>query len=172
MIFDVGALEVVVLIILGMLLFGPEKLPKVIQDFAAFIRKVRDFSDSARDDIRKEMGPEYKDFEFQDLHPKRFAQKHLLDKGDEFGVKELRELKESFDFRQELSDVSDAVNIHKGGGDSSSPPELLKKPDTASSSSVSEAASSTPNLTKSPDLSKPVNGSQAASAPPFDPDAT
>lgn len=168
MISDVGALEVVVLIILGMLLFGPEKLPRLIQDFAAFVRKVRNFSDSARDDIRKEMGPEFKDFEFQDLHPKRFAQKHLLDK-DEYGIKDLKELKESFDFRQELSDVSDAVNIHGNGDSASSPPDLLKKPDSSGSA---EGASSTPNLTKSPDLSKQVNGSKTGTPPPFDPDAT
>lgn len=166
MIFDVGALEVVVLIILGMLLFGPEKLPRLIQDIASFIRKVRSFSDSARDDIRKEMGPEFKDFEFQDLHPKRFAEKHLLE-NDELGLKELRE---SFDLRKELKDVSDAVNIHKGANGSDDPPELLRKPDSADSSAAEGAK--TPNLTKSPDLSKPVNGSRADTPPAFDPDAT
>ena len=150
----------VVLIVLGMLLFGPDKLPKMIQDVASFIRKVRSFSDSARDDIRREMGPEFKDFEFQDLNPKRFAQKHIME-NDDLGIKELRE---SFDLRKELTDVSDAVNIHKNG-----------EPDSSPAAGASESA----KLTKTPDLTKPVNGSKpvdggvkADTPPPFDPDAT
>lgn len=164
MIFDIGALELVVLIVVGMLLFGPEKLPKMIQDVASFIRKVRNFSDSARDDIRKEMGPEFKDFEFQDLNPKRFAQKHVMD-NDDLGIKELQE---SFDLRKELTDVSDAVNIHKDDEPDSSPPDPLSK-----QGSPAAGAAETANLTKAPDLSKPVNGSKVADTPPpFDSDAT
>lgn len=106
MFFDIGPLELVALIILAVLIFGPEKLPKVIQDVAGFIRKVRQFSDNAKEDIRSELGPEFKDFEFEDLNPKNFARKHLLD-GDDLGVKELRS---SFDFRDEMSEVADAVN--------------------------------------------------------------
>lgn len=106
MFFDIGPLELVALVILAVLVFGPEKLPKVIQDVAGFVRKVRQFSDNAREDIRSELGPEFKDFDFEDLNPKNFARKHLLD-GDELGVKEIRN---SFDFRDDMSDVTDAVN--------------------------------------------------------------
>lgn len=106
MFFDIGALELVVLIILAVLIFGPEKLPKVIQDTASFIRKIREFSDSARSDIRSELGPEFKDFEFEDLNPKTFARKHLLD-NDDLGLKEIQN---SFDLRKELNEVTDAVN--------------------------------------------------------------
>jgi len=104
--FDIGPLELIALIILAVLVFGPEKLPKVIQDVARFIRKVREFSDNARDDIRRELGPEFKDFEFEDLNPKNFARKHLLD-NDDLGLKEIRN---GFDLRQELAEVTDAVN--------------------------------------------------------------
>ena len=71
---------------------GPDKLPKVIQDTMAFIRKVREFSDSAKEDIRRELGPEFKDFEFGDLNPKTFIRKNLMSDEDEYGLKELREL--------------------------------------------------------------------------------
>ncbi len=69
MFFDIGPLELVALVVLAVLVFGPDKLPKVIQDAMAFIRKVREFSDSAKEDIRRELGPEFKDFEFEDLQP-------------------------------------------------------------------------------------------------------
>ncbi|MFR9674327.1 sec-independent translocase [Streptomyces sp. TR06-5] len=106
MFFDIGPLELVALVVLAIFVFGPEKLPKLIQDTSRFIRKVREFSDSARDDIRTELGPEFKDFEFQDLNPKTFARKHLLE-NDELGIKEIRN---GFDLRKDLAEVTDAVN--------------------------------------------------------------
>ncbi|MGY1453334.1 sec-independent translocase [Streptomyces sp. SS8] len=119
MFFDIGPLELIALVILAILVFGPEKLPKVIQDTARFIRKVREFSDSARDDIRRELGPEFKDFDFEDLNPRNFARKHLLENED-LGLKEIRN---GFDLRQELAEVTDAVNgreITPGGPAASS----------------------------------------------------
>ncbi|MFG1809331.1 sec-independent translocase [Streptomyces sp. NPDC049040] len=110
MFFDIGPLELVALVVLAVLVFGPDKLPKVIQDTMAFIRKVREFSDSAKEDIRRELGPEFKDFEFEDLNPKTFIRKNLMSDEDEYGLKELRDLGSSLDLRKEMAEVTDAVN--------------------------------------------------------------
>ncbi len=102
---DIGALELVMLAIVAVLVFGPDKLPKVIQDAARIIRKVRAFSDQAQQDIREELGPEFKDVTFEDLNPKTFLRKQLA--SDELGLGEIRD---SFDLRKEAADVADAVN--------------------------------------------------------------
>lgn len=104
---DIGALELLTLGVLAVLVFGPDKLPKLIQDVTRTIRKIREFSDSAKEDIRSELGPQFKDFEFEDLNPKTFVRKQLMDGNDDLGLKEIRE---SFDLRKDLSDVTDAVN--------------------------------------------------------------
>jgi sec-independent protein translocase protein TatB len=108
--FDIGPLELVALVVLAVLVFGPDKLPKVIQDTMAFIRKVREFSDSAKEDIRRELGPEFKDFEFEDLNPKTFIRKNLMSDEDEYGLKELKDIGSSLDMRKEMAEVTDAVN--------------------------------------------------------------
>ncbi|SEC56377.1 sec-independent translocase [Streptomyces sp. TLI_105] len=126
---DIGALELVTLVVLAVLVFGPDKLPKVIQDVSRFIRKVREFSDSAKQDIRSELGPEFKDFEFEDLNPKTFLRKQLESNED---LKELKELRGTFDLKKEMNEVADAVH-----GRESAPapaavngsPDLLKKQD-------------------------------------------
>ncbi|MEV0601184.1 sec-independent translocase [Streptomyces sp. NPDC050315] len=117
MFFDIGPLEMVALVILAVLIFGPDKLPKVIQDVTGFIRKVRQFSDSAKDDIRSELGPEFKDFEFEDLNPKNFVRKHVMEK-DEYGLKDLQDIRNGFDVKQEMAEVTEAVrgNGDAGGG--------------------------------------------------------
>ncbi|MFF9346136.1 sec-independent translocase [Streptomyces sp. NPDC014734] len=157
---DIGALELLTLAILGMLIFGPDKLPKVIQDASRFIRKVREFSDNAKQDIRTELGPEFKDFEFEDLNPKTFVRKQLMDGGDDLGLKEIRE---SFDLRKDLSEVTDAVNGREGAA--------LESAD--SPSAVSNGAAVPANgSTGTPDLLKKRDRLVKQDHPPFDADAT
>ncbi|MET4923745.1 sec-independent translocase [Streptomyces sp. PSRA5] len=155
---DIGALELVTLVILAVLVFGPDKLPKVIQDVSRFIRKVREFSDNAKEDIRSELGPEFKDFDFEDLNPKKFVRKQLSEHEDDLGLKEIRS---SFNLKKEINDVADSV--HDKGGDTA-----------ASGGGASDAVA--PSLTKSPsgtsDLLKKPEKPQQADRPPFDADAT
>lgn len=154
MFFDIGALELVALIVIAIFVFGPEKLPKLIQDAAGFIRKVRAFSDNAKEDIRSELGPEFKDFEFEDLNPKTFARKHLLD-NDELGIKEIRN---SFDLRKDLAEVTDAVNDR--GDDADGVP--------VSSAGGAPAAEASVSLEKGGGDA----GGTRKDPPPFDADAT
>ncbi|MEU9732182.1 sec-independent translocase [Streptomyces sp. NPDC048002] len=129
---DIGPLELVTLIVLAVLVFGPDKLPKVIQDVMRTVRKIREFSESAKQDIRQELGPEFKDFEFEDLNPKTFIRKQL--DNDELGIKEIRN---GFDLKKEMAEVTDAV--HGRESESSSKPssstasgdrvDMTKKPE-------------------------------------------
>ena len=153
MFFDIGPLRLVALVVLAVLIFGPDKLPKLIQDAARMIRKVRAFSDNAKADIRSELGPEFKDFEFEDLHPKTFVRKHVLDK-DELGIGELRG---DFDLKREMADVTDAM--HGLGGTDATP--------SAGARSASAADGS-----QGPDLLKKRQNLTPGERPPFDADAT
>ncbi|MGW2053139.1 sec-independent translocase [Streptomyces sp. NPDC001840] len=150
---DIGALELVTIVVLAVLVFGPEKLPKVIQDASRFIRKIREFSESAKEDIRSELGPEFKDFDFEDLNPKTFVRKQLMD-NDELGLKEIRS---SFDLRKEMADVADAVNGHESGPVKDAPVAPIGS---------ANGSSGTPDLLKKRET--PVRDDR----PPFDADAT
>ncbi|MFI7097906.1 sec-independent translocase [Streptomyces sp. NPDC050161] len=165
MFLDIGLPELAALAILGVLIFGPDKLPKVIQDVASFIRKVRAFSDNAKEDIRSELGPEFKDFEFEDLKPQNFVRKHVLDKHvldkDEYGLKDLQEIRDGFDLKKEMAEVTDAV---KTAGED--PADAAHSGGRLNLSKESPAASGRIDLTK---------GGAAPAArehPPFDADAT
>lgn len=148
---DVGPLELVTLVVLAVLVFGPDKLPKFIQDVTRTIRKIREFSESAKDDIRSELGPEFKDFEFEDLNPKTFVRKHL--NNDELGLKEIRN---GFDLKKEMAEVTDAVH----GTDS---PSSSSTPSSPSASSSSGSTGGRVDMTKKP---------EGDDRPPFDADAT
>jgi sec-independent protein translocase protein TatB len=165
---DIGALEVITLAILAVIVFGPEKLPKVIQDASRFVRKIREFSDSAKEDIRSELGPEFKDFEFEDLNPKNFVRKHL--DSDDLGLKEIRS---SFDLRKEMDEVAGAMKGWESEslGSDSSPAAV-----SSANRSASNGSSVTPDLLKkssgTPDLLKKHENPDRTEPPPFDSDAT
>ncbi|WP_031163536.1 sec-independent translocase [Streptomyces durhamensis] len=148
---DIGPLELVTIIVLAVLVFGPDKLPKVIQDVTRTIRKIREFSESAKQDIRSELGPEFKDFEFEDLNPKTFIRKQL--DNDDLGLKEIRN---GFDLKKEMAEVTDAVNGREAEASSSA----------ASSSSASSSPGGRIDMTKKPE--EPGQDER----PPFDADAT
>ncbi|MFF7069236.1 sec-independent translocase [Streptomyces pseudovenezuelae] len=123
---DIGPLELITLVVLAVLVFGPDKLPKVIQDVMRTVRKIREFSESAKQDIRSELGPEFKDFEFEDLNPKTFIRKQL--DNDELGLKEIRN---GFDLKKEMAEVTDAVHSSDTSSSSSSGGriDMTKKPE-------------------------------------------
>ncbi|MFD8482982.1 sec-independent translocase [Kitasatospora sp. NPDC059673] len=98
---DIGGLEVLTMVIMAIVIFGPDKLPKLIQDTMGFIRKIRSFADNAKEDIRSELGPEFQNFDFEDLNPKTFVRKQLLGDGDDpLGLKDL---KDSVDLKSALN---------------------------------------------------------------------
>ena len=127
---DIGPLELVTLIVLAVLVFGPDKLPKVIQDVTRTIRKIREFSEGAKQDIRKDLGPEFKDFEFEDLNPKTFIRKQL--DNEELGLKEIRN---GFVLKKEMAEVTDAVHGRETEPPTPAPSaggriDMTKKPET------------------------------------------
>ncbi|MEU6605430.1 sec-independent translocase [Streptomyces shenzhenensis] len=150
---DIGPLELVTIIVLAVLVFGPDKLPKVIQDVMRTVRKIREFSESAKQDIRDELGPEFKDFEFEDLNPKTFIRKQL--DNDELGLKEIRN---GFDLKKEMAEVTDAVHSRESEAPSAS--------SASSSSSASGGSGGRVDMTKKPEEPRKDD------RPPFDADAT
>lgn len=77
---DVGWMEILVLALVGLFVFGPERLPKVAADAARQIRALRKLAADATKDLRAEMGPELN--ELADLHPRRIMSS-LLDEDDD-----------------------------------------------------------------------------------------
>ena len=75
----IGGGEAVVLLILGLLILGPERLPKVAADVARTLRGLRRMAEQARADVTRELGPEFEDIGLADLNPRRFVSRHLLD---------------------------------------------------------------------------------------------
>ena len=80
--FDLSIPKLLVLAVIALVIFGPNELPKIASQAGRALRDLRKIAEGAKNDLREGLGPEFADFEIEDLNPKRFVQKHLLDNVD------------------------------------------------------------------------------------------
>ena len=67
--------EIIVLVLLGLFIFGPDRLPKYVAEAVRFLRGVRRMAKNASAELSRELGTEVS---LEDLNPKTFVRKHLL----------------------------------------------------------------------------------------------
>lgn len=67
---NLGWAELAVLFVLGMLIFGPERLPKVAADAGRLMRELRRMATGVTNDLRDEFGVDVD--EIRRLDPRRF----------------------------------------------------------------------------------------------------
>lgn len=77
--FDLSVSKLLVLLVIALVVFGPDKLPAIAAQAGRALRDLRRIAEGAKNDLREGLGPEFADVEIEDLNPRRFVQKHLLD---------------------------------------------------------------------------------------------
>jgi len=97
-VFNIDASELILLLILGVVMFGPEKLPMFARKAARVYVAVRNIANNAQTQLREELGPEYSDLKLEDLNPKKFVAKHMRE--------EIAAIEEA---KREISTVSSTV---------------------------------------------------------------
>jgi sec-independent protein translocase protein TatB len=112
--------KLIVLALLGIFIFGPDKLPKAIADGVKMLRTLRDMARNATGDLSRELGT---DIQLEDLNPKTLIRKHLLSEDDERALrKPLEDLFQDVKgdlkgVHNELQSVADTVSkpVSAGG---------------------------------------------------------
>lgn len=87
---NVGWGEMLLLVVVGLVILGPERLPGAIQWTSNALRQARDYVSGATSQLREDLGPEFDDLrqplsELQKLRgmtPRAALTKHLLDGDD------------------------------------------------------------------------------------------
>jgi sec-independent protein translocase protein TatB len=77
-VFDLSFEKILVLAVIALVVFGPNELPKMMAKAGKALRELRRIAEGAKTDLRDGLGPEFADFEIDDLNPRHFVQKHLL----------------------------------------------------------------------------------------------
>jgi len=77
-VFDLSLPKLLILAVIALVVFGPNELPKMAAKAGGALRELRKIAEGAKSDLREGLGPEFDDFDLDDLNPRRFVQKHLL----------------------------------------------------------------------------------------------
>lgn len=121
--FNIGVGELLVLLTVGFVLIGPDKLPQLARDAAQMIRTLRDLALGARDQLADELPHEFRNFNPANLNPRTAIRNVLL--GDE-----------------DLSELNPNALFKKAMGDETTPsgqPSGTPNPPTAPTSSDFDA---------------------------------
>lgn len=83
--FDLSMTKLLVLGVIAMVVFGPDKLPQVARDAGRLLRQFRAFAQQTQSQLKSELGDVVGDFDLEDLNPKQFVRKHLLEGFEDAG---------------------------------------------------------------------------------------
>jgi sec-independent protein translocase protein TatB len=139
---DINAPEFVLLLVIAVILFGPERLPDLARKAARLVRYLRTAAGSAQQHLTQELGPEFENLDLRDLNPKTFVQKHFLDDMEPIIA----------DVKSQVADVGETIN--------------------SSSSDITDAINSSKDRSPGVPQSVMDGASQARPLTPFDLEAT
>lgn len=147
--------ELLVLLVIVLVVVGPERLPRYSQQLADLVRGGVRYAKGARDSLKEEMGPEFDDIDWQKLDPRQYDPRRIV--------------------RDALTDVWDDPPAK---GRSAGGPKPLPAPAAgASAGGAVPGAAAAPVVAHAP-RARPPGAGRGASAPvaaagtPFDDEAT
>jgi sec-independent protein translocase protein TatB len=76
---DLSFTKLLILAVIALVVFGPDRLPGLATQAGRMLRELRRMADGARSELQDQLGPEFSQFDLNDLNPKHFVRKHLLD---------------------------------------------------------------------------------------------
>ncbi|MFY0409435.1 sec-independent translocase [Solicola sp. PLA-1-18] len=74
--------EIAVVVIVAVLVFGPDKLPDLARQAGQMLRTVRQMVDNAKSDLADEMGEDFaglKDLNLRDLDPREVVRRNIVE---------------------------------------------------------------------------------------------
>jgi sec-independent protein translocase protein TatB len=76
---DLNFTKLLVLGVIALIVFGPERLPALAAQAGRVLRQVRRMAEGAKAELQENLGPEFSNFDIEDLNPRHFVRKHLVD---------------------------------------------------------------------------------------------
>ena len=99
MFLDLNFTKLLVLGVIALIVFGPERLPAMAAQAGRALRELRKMVDGAKSELQENLGPEFSQLDLADLNPKHFVRKHLIEEITGDGV-----------IRNAIADVRSAAN--------------------------------------------------------------
>lgn len=70
--------EFLLLVVLALVILGPDKLPEYAAKLAHLVRNARDMAEGAKSQIKEEMGPGFADVDWRALDPRQYDPRRIV----------------------------------------------------------------------------------------------
>jgi sec-independent protein translocase protein TatB len=77
-VFDINGWEFILLIVLAVLVLGPERLPEYAAKLGKFVRQARAMAERAKTQLKDEMGPEFSDVDWRAYDPRQYDPRRIV----------------------------------------------------------------------------------------------
>ncbi len=76
--FDINGYELVVLVIVAIVVLGPERLPEYAAKLGRAARQVRAMAESARASLKDQLGPEFDEVDWRQYDPRQYDPRRIV----------------------------------------------------------------------------------------------
>ncbi|MGI4894275.1 MAG: hypothetical protein ACRYF3_04075 [Janthinobacterium lividum] len=76
--FGINGGEFLVLLVVALVILGPERLPHYAEQLASLVKSTRRFAKGAQAQMREELGPEFDDIDWQKLDPRQYDPRRIV----------------------------------------------------------------------------------------------
>ena len=76
--FGINGWELVIILVVAMLVIGPERLPVYAEQLGSLVRRGRDLLQSAKSRVDDELGPEFNDVDWSKLDPRQYDPRKIV----------------------------------------------------------------------------------------------
>ena len=74
----VNGWEFILLIVLAVVILGPERLPEYAAKLGRMVRQVRAMAEGAKGQLREQMGPEFDDIDWRQYDPRQYDPRRIV----------------------------------------------------------------------------------------------
>jgi sec-independent protein translocase protein TatB len=88
--FDINGWEFVIIVVVALLVIGPERMPEYSAKLARIVKQLRGLADAAKVQLREQMGPDFDDVDWKQYDPRQYdprkiVREALMDDGPDDG---------------------------------------------------------------------------------------
>jgi sec-independent protein translocase protein TatB len=76
--FGIQGGEFIILLVVALLVIGPERLPEYSAKLAKLVRQARGLADSAKGQLREQMGPEFDNVDWKQYDPRQYDPRRIV----------------------------------------------------------------------------------------------
>jgi sec-independent protein translocase protein TatB len=75
---DINGWEFVLLIVIGVVVLGPERLPEYAAKLGRLVRQARAMAEGAKGQLREQMGPEFDEINWRQYDPRQYDPRRIV----------------------------------------------------------------------------------------------